>query len=90
MSNSHETFVKKNRWFSEGAIVESVAERMLSVRMVGALENQRVWAALRFVVSLMLDVSKDWSGALWSAWVKCAVHPQQCLDLATPNGVRAH
>ena len=66
----------------------SNTERVLSVKMFGTLQSERVWAALRFVASLMVDISHDWPGALWAGWVKCATHPLKRLQLETPTEVR--
>lgn len=65
-------------------------ERVLSVTMFGTLRSGRVWAVLRFVASLMVNLSKDWPGALWAGWVKCSDHPLRRLYLATPTEVCAH
>lgn len=60
-------------------------DRVLSVTMFGTLRSGRVWAVLRFVASLMVNISKDWPGALWAGWVKCSDHPLRRLYLATPT-----
>lgn len=65
-------------------------DRVLSVTMFGTLRSGRVWAVLRFVASLMVNISKDWPGALWAGWVKCSDHPLRRLYLATPTEVCAH
>ena len=63
------------------------AERVLSVTIFGTLRSHRVWTVLRYVASLMVNISKDWPGALWAGWVKCAEHPLQRLYLATATEV---
>ena len=66
----------------------SNTEWVLSVKMFGTIQSERVWAALRFVASLMVDVSHNWPGALWAGWVKRATHTLQRLQLEAPTGVR--
>lgn len=58
-------------------------DRVLTVRMIGPLENDRVWTALRHIASSMVMISKDWPGVLWEGWPECPEHPTIRMYLAT-------
>lgn len=62
-------------------------DRVLSVKVFGPVETKRVWIALRYMASLMVNVSKEWSGLLWEGWLECAKHPRDRVQLATPTEV---
>lgn len=61
--------------------------RIISIRMFGPLESERVWAALRFMTSVMVNLSNEWPGVLWAGWLQCPVHVQDVVHLATPAEV---
>ncbi|CAM9525926.1 unnamed protein product [Scytosiphon promiscuus] len=63
--------------------------RTLSLRMFGPLEDDRVWAALRWVASSVVNLSAEWRGVLWDGWPECARHPLERTYFATPNEARA-
>lgn len=58
-------------------------ERELAARVVGPMENPRVWAAFRFVASAVVTFSKDWPGVLWEGWPECAKHHDEIVYLAS-------
>ena len=62
-------------------------ERVLTLRMIGDLENDLVWAALRYVASAMVILSKEWPGMEWSGWPDCPEHPRTRLNLTPPGEV---
>lgn len=68
-------------------LVYDSTERALSVTIFGTLQSCRVWRVLRFVASVMVNISKDWTGALWAGCIECAEHPLRPLYLATPTEV---
>lgn len=61
--------------------------RILRVRMFGPLEDSRVWPALGWVASSMLNLSREWPGVLWEGWPECAQHPMKRTYFATPEQV---
>lgn len=68
-------------------VVIQYIDQVLSVKVVGPLNNDRVWAALRFVASLMVNISTDWPGALWQGSIECAEHVGSMVFLSTPREV---
>lgn len=62
--------------------------RILSIRMFGTLESEWVWAALRFIASVMVNISSEWPGVLWAGWLQCPAHVHYRVHLATPTEVR--
>lgn len=62
-------------------------ERVLSLRMMGPLEDERVWIAIRYVASAVLIMSKEWPGVLWKGWSECPMHCTDVIYLATPREV---
>ena len=62
-------------------------ERILTLRMIGDLKNHLVWAALRYVASTMIMLSKEWPGMEWSGWPDCPEHPSTRLNLTPPGEV---
>ena len=69
-------------------VVIEYVDEVLSVKVVGPLKNDRVWAALRFVASLMVNISRDWPGVLWQGSIHCAEHVGNMVYLSTPREVR--
>lgn len=65
-------------------------DRVLTVRMIGPLESDRVWTALRHIASSMVMISKDWTGVLWEGWPECPEHPTIRMYLATSVKVQNH
>lgn len=63
-------------------------DRVLSIRMSGPLDVERVWVALRFMASVMVNVSKEWQGMLCKGWLDCPDHGRDHVYLATPTEVR--
>ena len=47
---------------------------VLTVRMMGPLENPKVWIALRFVASAVLTISKEWPGVIVKGSPICPRH----------------
>lgn len=70
------------------AIYYDGTKRVLSVRMFGHLESERMWVALRFIASVMVNISAEWPGVLWEGWLECADHVRDRLHLTTPSEVR--
>ena len=66
----------------------TVSERVLTTRMIKYLENDHVWTALRYVVSAMVALSKEWPGVLWEDWPVCTTHPSSHIVLAPPAEVQ--
>ena len=62
--------------------------RVLSLRMIGPLDDGRMWAALRWVASSMLSISREWRGVMWNSWLECPEHPKDRTYLVTPDMVR--
>lgn len=62
-------------------------KRVLSVRMFGHLESERVWVALRFIASVMVNISVEWPGMLWEGWLECADHVRDRVHLTTSSEV---
>ena len=62
-------------------------ERMLSLRMIGPLSDDRVLAALRYVASAMVVLSMEWPGVQWEGWLDCPNHPQARIYLTPPGEV---
>ncbi|CAM9863942.1 unnamed protein product, partial [Sphacelaria rigidula] len=58
-------------------------EREFTARVVGPLANARVWAAIRYVASVMLTLSKEWPGVLWEAWPVCTEGHAKTVYLAS-------
>lgn len=65
------------------------SERVLTAKVFGPLDDKRVWLAIRFVASAMVNLSKEWPGGLWAGWLDCEKHPSQHLYLASSAEVRA-
>ncbi|CAB1104970.1 unnamed protein product [Ectocarpus sp. CCAP 1310/34] len=59
--------------------------RILSMRMFGPLQDNRVWAALRWVASSVVNISKDWPGVLWEGWPQCARRHRNRTYFATSD-----
>lgn len=76
---NHRLYVVEIRYTIEG--------RVLSIKISGPLEDERVWVALRFMASVLVNVSKEWQGMLWKGWVDCPNHPRDHVYLATPTEV---
>ena len=66
----------------------SYHERMLSLRMIGPISNDRVLAALRYVASAMVLLSMEWPGVQWTGWLHCPNHPEARMYLTKPREVR--
>ena len=47
---------------------------VLTVRMIGPLENPKVWIALRFVASAVITISKEWPGVIVKGSPICPRH----------------
>ena len=62
-------------------------ERMLSLRMIGPLSDDRVLAALRYVASAMVVLSMEWPGVQWEGWLDCPNHPKARIYLTPPGEV---
>lgn len=62
-------------------------DRVLSIKMSGPLEDERVWVALRFMASALVNVSKEWQGMLCKGWIDCPNHARDHVYLATPTEV---
>lgn len=61
----------------------------LTVRVIGPLWKDSVWAALQYVASAMVVLSKEWPGVQWHGWPECPNHPGVCsVYLATFSEVR--
>lgn len=58
-------------------------QRELTARIVGPLDNARVWAATRYVASAVVTFSKDWPGALWEGWPVCGKQHDEKVFLAS-------
>ena len=69
------------------AILYDDTKRVLSVRMFGHLESERVWVALRFIASVMVNIAVEWPGVLWEGWLECAKHVRDRVHLTTPSEV---
>lgn len=65
------------------------SERVLTAKVFGPLDDKRVWLAIRYVASAMVNLSKEWPGVLWDGWLDCEKHPSQHLYLASSAEVRA-
>ena len=63
-------------------------DRMLSLRMIGPLSNDRVLSALRYVASAMVILSMEWPGVRWVGWLHCPNHPNARMYLTPPGEVR--
>lgn len=63
---------------------------LLTMSMKGPLENNRVWIALRFVASAMVNILKDWPGVLSEGWPACVEHPDTRMYLASSHEVRTY
>ncbi|CAM9205626.1 unnamed protein product [Laminaria digitata] len=59
--------------------------RVLAIRVFGPLESEWLWAALRFMASVMVNVSYEWPGVLWAGWLQCPAHAHYRVHLATPT-----
>ncbi|CAM9502576.1 unnamed protein product [Ectocarpus fasciculatus] len=59
--------------------------RVLTMRMFGPLQDDRVWAALRWVASSVVNISKDWPGVLWEGWPECARRHRNRIYFATSD-----
>lgn len=46
-----------------------------------------VWAALRWVASAMISVSREWRGVLWEGWPECPKGHIERTYLVTPDKV---
>lgn len=66
------------------------SNRTLTMSIAGSLDNDMVWAALRYVASAMVNLSRDWPGLLWEGWPDCAEHPKSRMFLASSTKVRSH
>ena len=62
---------------------------ILTVRMIGPLESQRLWAALQYVASVVVMLSKEWPGVILRGQPVCPRHPivSNSVYLAAPNEV---
>ncbi|CAM9199811.1 unnamed protein product [Ectocarpus sp. 8 AP-2014] len=61
------------------------SERVFTAKVFGPLDNKRVWVAIRYVASAMINLSKEWPGVLWTGWLDCEKHPLQHLYLASSD-----
>lgn len=64
------------------------SERVFTAKVFGPLGCKRVWVAIRYVASAMINLSKEWPGVLWTGWLDCEKHPLQHLYLASSDEVR--
>lgn len=64
------------------------SERVFTARVFGPLDSERVWVAIRYVASAMINLSKEWPGVLWTGWLDCEKHPLQHLYMASSVEVR--
>ena len=62
-------------------------EGILTLRMIGDLEDDLVWKALRYVASAVVNLSKEWPGMEWGGWPDCPEHPSTRLNLTPPGEV---
>lgn len=64
-------------------------QHALTVRMIGPLENPRVWKALQFVASAFITISKEWPGVIVKGSPVCPSHPtaSTAFKLAKPDEV---
>lgn len=69
--------------------LEEDVAHVLTVQMIGPLENPRVWAALRFVASAVITLAKEWPGVILKGSPVCPRHPlnPSAVYLTTPNEV---
>lgn len=58
-------------------------QRELTARVVGPLEDARVWAAIGYVASAVVTFSKEWPGVLWEGWPECSKHHDEKVYLAS-------
>ncbi|CAM9979903.1 unnamed protein product [Ectocarpus sp. 12 AP-2014] len=63
-------------------------ERVLTARVFGPLDDKRLWLAIRYVASAMVNLSKEWPGVIWEGWLHCETHPLQHLFLASSAEAR--
>lgn len=58
-------------------------DRVLTARVVGPLEDEKVWAAVRYVASAMVTFSHEWPGVLWEGWPVCGEHHREKVYLSS-------
>ncbi|CAM9890847.1 unnamed protein product [Ectocarpus fasciculatus] len=63
-------------------------ERVLAVTMFGPVAEDRLWAALRWIASSVVNISKEWRGVLWEGGPACATHARGRMYFKTPNEAR--
>lgn len=61
---------------------------VLSLRMFGPLEDERVWVVLRYVASAMVNMAEEWPGVTWQGWSECPIHRTDVMYLATLQEVK--
>ena len=65
------------------------SQREFVARVVGSLEDERVWEAIRYVASAVATFAKEWPGLGWEGWAECAAHREHHVYLASSAHVRA-
>eukprot|EP00903_Cladosiphon_okamuranus_P018362 g16892.t2 len=48
-----------------------LGERVLTAKISGPLDDMRVWLAIRYVASAMVNLSREWPGVRWEGWLDC-------------------
>lgn len=62
-------------------------EKVLAVTTFGPVAEDRLWAALRWIASSVVNISRGWRGVLWEGWPACAKHARGRMYFKTPNEV---
>lgn len=64
--------------------------REMTLGMFGPLKSPRMWAAVRYVASVILNLSStsEWPGVRLKGWPECGVHPRDRIYLVTLSEVR--
>ncbi|CBJ25495.1 LRR-GTPase of the ROCO family [Ectocarpus siliculosus] len=63
-------------------------ERVLAVTMFGPTAEDRLWAALRWVASSVVNTSTGWPGVRWEGGPACAIHARGRMYFKTPIEAR--
>ena len=63
--------------FTQGTNQNRPTAGILVVRAFGHRDGRAVWGALRFIISSVWDLFKEFPGLGWQAWVECPKHHGQ-------------
>ena len=68
-------------------IRHDTTEHVLSLTIIGLLDDERVWIAIRYVASAVIILSWEWPGVHWAGCSECSIHSPDDIYMATSHEV---